>query len=166
MRPKTFIRATIAIASTVAVAATATMLVSASSQKFFDDDPIWVERDTQDASSIRSTEVNLFVDLTRNLFAGPIVKTGTRAKNLNSVDEVPDSNWFTNRIGYLPLTVEDVEKGPDTTSGPAAGAWTITSSKSDGVTPGFTVIDSMLPASAGSSSSTRPGIAAWRPGRR
>jgi hypothetical protein len=141
MRTKTVIRATIAIASTVAVAATATMLVSALSQKFFDDDPIWVERDTQDASGMQATEVNLFVDLTRNLFAGPTVKTGTRAKNLNSVDEVPDSSWFTNRIGYRPLTVEDIDQGPNTTSGPAPGTWTITSSKSDGVTPGFTVLD-------------------------
>jgi hypothetical protein len=32
--------------------------------------------------------------------------------------------------------------GPNTTAGPAEGTWTITSSKSDGVTPGFTVKDS------------------------
>ena len=32
--------------------------------------------------------------------------------------------------------------GPDTSDGPAPGTWTVTSSKSDGVTPGFTVKDS------------------------
>jgi hypothetical protein len=54
---------------------------------------------------------------------------------------VPDSNWFTNRAGHRPLSVEDIERGPNTSDGPAAGIWTITSSKSDGVTPGFTVKD-------------------------
>ena len=65
-----------------------------------------------------------------------------RAQNLNTVDEVPDSSWFTNRAGHRPLTPEDVASGPDTSDGPAPGTWTITSSKSDGVTPGFTVKDS------------------------
>jgi hypothetical protein len=141
MTAKTFFRATAAIASSVAVAATATMLVSASSPRFFDDDPIWVERSTQDASGMKPTEINLFVDLTRNLFAGPAVKSDVRARNLNSVEEVPDSAWFTNRLGHHPLSVEDMERGPNTSAGPAPGTWTITSSKGDGVTPGFTVTD-------------------------
>jgi hypothetical protein len=141
MTPNSIIRATLAFAGTVAVAAAATALVGASTPKFFDDDPIWVERPTQDASSMKPTEINLFVDLTRNLFSGRPVHSGVRAGNVNSVDEVPDSTWFTNRIGSQPLTAADIERGPDTTSGPAAGAWTISSSKSDGVTPGFTVTD-------------------------
>lgn len=141
MNSKTLIRTALAIASTVAVTAGATMLVGAATPKFFDDDPIWVERDTQDASGMKPTEINLFVELTRNLFAGRPVATGVRAKNLNSVDEVPNSSWFTNRAGILPLTPADVDRGPDTTDGPAPGAWTITASKSDGVTPGFTVTD-------------------------
>ena len=69
-----------------------------------------------------------------------------RAKNVNTVDEVPDSSWYTNRAGSRPLTPEDVAKGPDTTDGPAAGTWTVTSSKSDGVTPGFTIKDANGPA--------------------
>jgi hypothetical protein len=40
------------------------------------------------------------------------------------------------------MSPQEIAKGPDTTDGPSAGAWTITSSKSDGVTPGFTVKDS------------------------
>src|SRR4029077_7587854 len=31
--------------------------------------------------------------------------------------------------------------GPDTSVGPGSGTWTIVSSKSDGVTPGFTIKD-------------------------
>ena len=40
------------------------------------------------------------------------------------------------------MTVEDVAKGPDTGDGPAPGKWTIASGKSDGITPGFTILDS------------------------
>jgi hypothetical protein len=65
-----------------------------------------------------------------------------RAKNVNTVDEVPDSSWFTNRLGHLPLTADEVAKGPDTVTGPAAGVWTIISSKNDGISPGFTIRDS------------------------
>jgi hypothetical protein len=35
-----------------------------------------------------------------NLFVTARYKpTGLRAKNINTIDEVPDSSWFTNRIG-------------------------------------------------------------------
>jgi hypothetical protein len=60
---------------------------------------------------------------------------------VNTVDEVPDSSWFTNRVGRRRLTPEDVATGPDTSAGPTPGTWTVVSSKSDGVTPGFTVMD-------------------------
>ncbi|RPI54206.1 MAG: hypothetical protein EHM55_11495 [Acidobacteria bacterium] len=126
----------------LAVAAAGTMLTSAASPKFYPDDPVWIERDTQDASSIDTQEVDLFVDLASNLVAGTKAPAVRRAGNINTVDEVPDSSWFTNRLGHRAMTPQEIANGPNTTDGPAAGAWTITSSKSDGVTPGFTVKDS------------------------
>ena len=123
-----------------ALAAAITIGASAAAPRFFDDDPVWREPDTEDASGMQPLEVDLLVDLTMNLFnrgaAEPV-----RAQNVNTVDQVPDSSWFTNRAGFLPLTAEDVFKGPDTGTGPAPGEWTVTSSKSDGVTPGFTIRD-------------------------
>jgi hypothetical protein len=122
------------------VAAALTIATSAASPRFYDDDPIWQERDTQDASRMKPLEVDLMVDLTTNLLARTAAGSG-RALNVNTIDEVPDSSWYTNRAGSLPLTPEDVFTGPDKTAGPESGAWTVTSSKSDGVTPGFTVKD-------------------------
>ena len=113
---------------------------SATSPKFLNDDPVWQEPDTQDASGLKADEVNLFVDLTYNLIKGAGPARG-RAGNVNTIDEVPDSSWYTNRAGMRTLTPQDITKGPNTTDGPAAGPWTIVSSKSDGVTPGFTVTD-------------------------
>jgi len=125
----------------VASAIGLTAVGDAATSKFFDDDPIWIERDTQDASDMKPMEISLFVDIASNALRRVEMQTPVRAQNLNSIDEVPDSSWFTNRAGRRPLTPEEVEAGPNTGTGPAPGSWTITSSKSDGVTPGFTVKD-------------------------
>lgn len=131
-----------AFAMTTALLAGATaMRPSAAAPKFFDDDPIAVDRPTQDATQVKATDVRLFVDLSYNIVRGFSVVAPGRAANLNTVDEVPDSSWYTNRLGRLAITPAQISVGPDTTDGPAAGRWTVTSSKSDGVTPGFTIKD-------------------------
>src|SRR5690606_10065918 len=67
--------------------------------KFYPDDPLSREPDTQDASKVQPWEIVLTPDLTSNLFGQPGDQvTGTRAQNVNTADEVPDSSWFTNRV--------------------------------------------------------------------
>ena len=61
---------------------------------------------------------------------------------MNTVDEVPDSNWFTNRILARPLSLEEALRGPVTNPGPAPGPMTVLRAKPVGVTPGFTGQDS------------------------
>jgi hypothetical protein len=134
------IRKTAAAWGTLALIATLSMIPSAATPRFYDDDPVWRENDTEDASSIKPLEINLMVDLAYNLLATRALPA-SRARNLNTVDEVPDSSWFTNRIGRHALTAEDITTGPNTTTGPAPGTWTVIASKSDGITPGFTVKD-------------------------
>src|SRR5690349_2121616 len=128
------------LAGALAIATAFTIAGSAASPRFYDDDPISLDRDTQDASSMKPLEVDLLVDLTTNLI-GPREVNAGRARNVNTIDEVPDSSWYTNRAGSRPLTPADVFTGPDTNAGPEPGTWTVTSSKSDGVTPGFTIKD-------------------------
>src|SRR6185436_4400390 len=131
-----------ALAITTALLAGATaMRPSAAAPKFYDDDPIAVDRPTQDATQVKATDVRLFVDLTSNIARGFSVVAPELAANLNTVDEVPDSSWYTNRLGRVGITPEQMAVGPNTSNGPAAGRWTVTSSKSDGVTPGFTIKD-------------------------
>lgn len=131
-----------AVTGTLAAAAAFTLFASAASPKFYDDDPIWKERDTQDASHMKPLEVDLIVDLASNMLRRT-APADVRAMNVNTIDEVPDSSWYTNRIGRAdrPLTVDEIATGPDTTDGPAPGQWIVTASKSDGITPGFTVRD-------------------------
>lgn len=70
--------------------------------------------------------------------------TGRRreAMNVDAFDEVANSSWFTNRHFAAPLSVEEFRRGPDTGSGPdPSSAWKIFRAKSQGVTPGFSVVD-------------------------
>jgi hypothetical protein len=118
------------------------LLASAGVQKFYKDDPIWSDPETQDASGVVETPPVGKYEFVQNTFKNPGDRTEKRAVNVNTVDEVPDSSWFTNRVGRHDWPTERLVKGPDTSSGPAPGAWTIIAAKSEGVTPGFTIKDS------------------------
>ncbi len=67
------------------------------------------------------------------------------ALNANSLDEVPDSSWFTNRIGAHPMSVAELTRGacdPNLILDPDAwadGTWVIDHGKTNGSSPGFRV---------------------------
>jgi hypothetical protein len=112
------------------------------SVRFYSDDPQQREPETQDASKVEPWEIDLFWDLAENLFTTPGDKTpDVKARNVNTIDEVPDSNWFTNRILARPLSIADAVQGPVTSTGPAAGTWSVTRPKEAGFAPGFTMTD-------------------------
>jgi hypothetical protein len=65
-----------------------------------------------------------------------------QAANVNALDEVPDSSWFTNRHALRPMTVQQLVQGPNRGDPPDFTSGTIKKAKMDGVTPGFLVTDS------------------------
>jgi hypothetical protein len=110
--------------------------------KFLADDPLQREPETEDASKVQEWEIGLAADFVLNLFSKPgDPAPNVRAGNINTIDEVPDSSWFTNRIYARPLSIEEITKGPNTIDGPARGKWTIIRPKQTGVSPGFVVRD-------------------------
>jgi hypothetical protein len=73
------------------------------------------------------------------------VRASSEAANANSLDEVADSAWFTNRIGVRPLSVDELTRGacepseilhPDDA---ADGSWLVDKGKTDGSSLGFRV---------------------------
>jgi len=58
------------------------------------------------------------------------------AENVNSLDEVPDSTWFTNRHAKRRLTAEELARGPGTGS-PPTEPFTIVRGKELGASAGF-----------------------------
>ena len=123
--------------------AAATLTVRSAAPRFFSDDPIWSEPITQDVKNATRYEPDLAYQTLENLFTNPGDKTlNQRAKNVNTVDEVPDGPFYTNRAGRTALTPAIVARASNTSDGIAPGKWTVISAKSDGVTPGFTIRDS------------------------
>ncbi len=116
---------------------------SARAQRFLPDDPLWADDDRvpipkpyeRDLSQVADFMVNTFA--TRPEEGEPIPP----AENVDTLGGVPDSSWFTNRIGRRAMSLEELALGPNRGDGPAAGPWTIIAAKSQGVSPGFTIRD-------------------------
>lgn len=65
-----------------------------------------------------------------------------RAANINELDEVPDSSWYTNRHALRRMTIEELVRGPDQSDGPDFGEGTVViRAKTAGVTPGMWLKD-------------------------
>ncbi|MFT5993799.1 MAG: hypothetical protein ACI82G_002804, partial [Bradymonadia bacterium] len=63
--------------------------------------------------------------------------------NVNAYDEVADSSWFENRLGWRSFSLEDAARGacPDLILDPEHGPWLVTDAKPNGANPGFIIRD-------------------------
>jgi hypothetical protein len=112
------------------------------SPRFYPDDPLWTDDDRAfDASAMAPIEDTNGYDFLVNTFGNTGERRDVRALNLNTVDEVPDSSWFTNRIGRRPMTAADVVRGPDRAEHIDLNGWIVSGGKSSGVQPGFRMTD-------------------------
>jgi hypothetical protein len=131
------------IAATIAVLVGAANGARATTPRFFPDDPIWRDDDTAlDASKAVEHEDSNGYDFIVNTFGKPGERRDVRAQNVNTLDEVPDSMWFTNRIGRQEMSIADLVRGPD--RGPSVvslDGWVISRDKGSGVQPGFRMTD-------------------------
>jgi hypothetical protein len=65
-----------------------------------------------------------------------------RALGVNALDEVPDSTWFTNRIGVRDLTADEIRRGAEIAGSPEPHKpWTVHSTKVGGASVGFIITD-------------------------
>ena len=72
------------------------------------------------------------------------VRAQTRAEAVNSMDEAPNSTWFTNRIGVREMSVDEVRRGPNEGKNPdEAFPWEVRSTKVGGASIGFIIKDSL-----------------------
>jgi len=64
------------------------------------------------------------------------------ASNVNVLDEVPNSSWYTHRHYYEPMDSAALSQGPNITGGvDTSRPVTVIRGKSEGITPGFTIRD-------------------------
>ncbi|RPI28003.1 MAG: hypothetical protein EHM61_06560 [Acidobacteria bacterium] len=112
-------------------------------QKFRSDDPIWEDPDRKPIPSPATIDdVSMVVDFLSNTFAHRPDDRVPGAENINTLGEVPDSSWFTNRMTMRALSSADLVKGPNSRQGPdMSKPWVIVRGKTQGITPGFTIVD-------------------------
>ena len=93
--------------------------LSAQAQKFYPDDPLLVDKDRLDVPA-EPAEIALsdMFDRFGHIMADLGDATRGEAQNVNTLDEVPDSSWFTNRHGVRRMSREELVRGPDTIEGP------------------------------------------------
>lgn len=124
--------------------------VSTQTPRFYRDDPIAREPESQSAGGAKVYEIQSLFEMTHNLFVTARYQpSNTRAQNVNTIDEVPDSSWFTNRIQLTPdgriapdsLTPDAIARGPLVGAPPDASGWVILGEKTSGVHPGFRARD-------------------------
>ncbi len=115
---------------------------SVEAQKFYPDDPLWTDDDQLPIEKPQAFDASKLFDFLEKTFR---YKPGaySLATNINTLGEVPDSSWFTNRIGRRSMSLDELRRGssqgqgPDVQDRPLA----ITSLKMTGVTPGFVFRD-------------------------
>ncbi len=130
----------LALASVLFGAARAQSLSKGDGRRFYPDDPLWLDADTINTPDVEDFELRKDADFLINSFIHPGGDAGP-ALNVNTLGEVPDSSWFTNRIGLGKMTVDNIVLGPNTVDGPAPGVWTVVGRPAGGITPKFTIQD-------------------------
>jgi len=112
------------------------------SPRFYRDDPIQVDDDQAfDASGVVPIQGSNAYDFTEHTFFKPGEHADTPAKNVNTIDEVPDSTWFTNRVGRSPMSIDEIVRGPNQFDTLNIDGWPIVRPKGQGVTPGYHIAD-------------------------
>ena len=64
-----------------------------------------------------------------------------QADNVNALDEVPNSSWYTNRHFPRRMSLEELAEGPGFARPDDSGPWEIVAGKFEGGTAGFTIKD-------------------------
>lgn len=134
--------AMVGLAMLLAATAPAQQVTGGDGRRFYPDDPLWHDPDTLDIGEIEIPEFDLSMqyDFLENVLGDPGDYDGP-ALNVNTLGEVPDSSWWTNRIGLGKLSFEEVVRGPNQGDGPAEGVLRVVGRPGAGITPKFTIQD-------------------------
>ena len=131
-----------------AAAASCTATPAVPSVHFPNAPPVTLVDDHRDVPHPPEITLNLnHYSFYKRTVIGPITRAlelpaSPRALGVNALDDVPDSTWFTNRIGVRELSPDEIRTGPVTDEGPELHKpWTIRSTKPGGAELGFIITD-------------------------
>ena len=114
--------------------------------KFYPDDPLPSEPPPLPVKEALARKLNDQFDFFYNTFGNPGERHAPgkpmRAQAVNTLGEPMRSSWYTPRHYWKRMSLAELLQGPDGALPNAEGPWTVVRAKAEGITPGFTVLDS------------------------
>jgi hypothetical protein len=122
----------------------ATLAAPAGARKFYSDDPLPAEPKPRDASKAVRRKISDYYDFFQQLFAPPVKKgKPAPAQGVNTLGEAMEGDWFRQRHYYHPMSIGELVRGPGNENAPSMeGKWKVVRAKTEGITPGFEIVDS------------------------
>src|SRR5262245_46160275 len=115
-------------------------------QKFYPDDPLRAEPSPVPVINPEPRALSDILELFNNTVNRPGERHPDRgviaAGGVNTLGEVMDSDWFTNRHATRRMTPEELVRDAGTDHPPADGQWRVLTLRPHGVRPGIIVADS------------------------
>src|SRR6476660_7128560 len=111
----------------------------AEAPRFFADDPIQAMPAPLPVQKPVHQQFNELLDFFAETMKAA-AHSGKPAGAINTIGEVPDSEWFTNRHGQHRMSRTELQQGPGPVE-PPVPPFTVTGGKSEGISPGFTMRD-------------------------
>ncbi len=110
--------------------------------------PLWVDPDDRAIPEPKEREVSELYAIVYNTWLRHLspqykaeIARDPGALNVNAWDEVPDSSWFTNRIGRSALSLDEIANGIEGQR-PEPAPWKVLRVNDEGYTPKFDIQDS------------------------
>ena len=100
-----------------------------------------VDPDNLPIAKPKEVDLSTLYDVLENTFRHRPGANIPRAMNVNTLGEVPDSSWFTNRLGARSMSAEEIARGVAGGPPDVERPLTVIAAKSGGITPGFTLRD-------------------------
>src|SRR5262245_30739795 len=133
--------------SVARIACIALLVCGCATAPTFQDRPIvWRVNDRKDMAQPESNDFLRLAYFTRVLVTRRITRAmqlpdAEPARNVNALDEVPNSSWFENRIGARDMSPDEVARGPVTLGPPQLPLTVVRGKDTGGGNPGFFVRD-------------------------
>ena len=112
---------------------------SAEVRKFYPDDPIEAVPKPLNVEKAEYLEINALYDYFNQSFR-QAQRPSSPSQAINTIHEVPDNAWFTNRHGQNRMTPQQLRRGAGNPNVPEP-PFLIIGAKTEGITPGFRMKD-------------------------
>lgn len=107
--------------------------------EFYPDDPLAATPEPGKLGKVSKRSTDALYDFLYQSLR-PRNQPLTASEAVNTLGEVPDSSWYTNRHASRRMSIEELKRGPGDANAPVP-PYEVIGGKTEGITPGFTLRD-------------------------